>query len=200
MDTVSATTTCGLSPRGGGAIETMPPVRLSRALSVLYYAQGGYCAGCGQLVRRRGRAKRPAWVPSFDHVIPRSKGGTRVLTNGLLKHTGCNGARGDRAARGCDLLWQQVVLVALDVACARVDRESAVAQAEAKQRKLENEAISREMKLRTVHGFDGDRYRLWGVVRCTAARNQNSERDTIPVLIASDPRGHGATRLRAGSR
>jgi len=50
---------------------------------------------------------------SFDHVIPRSQGGTYVLSNGLAKHRRCNVARMDRPATGCDLIWHAAVLAKL---------------------------------------------------------------------------------------
>ena len=80
-------------------------------------AQMGICAGCGRAVAKPGR--RPPdhpLAPSFDHVIPRSRGGKDNLGNGLLKHRKCNGERGDRPATGCDRIWQFAVRSALGMA------------------------------------------------------------------------------------
>jgi hypothetical protein len=38
-------------------------------------------------------------------VWPKSAGGRRLLSNGLLKHQRCNQARANRPPTGCDILW-----------------------------------------------------------------------------------------------
>jgi 5-methylcytosine-specific restriction endonuclease McrA len=53
--------------------------------------------------------------PTFDHVIPRSRGGRTVLTNGLLKHQECNAKRGNENPTGCDLIWVEFVRARLAV-------------------------------------------------------------------------------------
>ncbi|WP_407695738.1 HNH endonuclease [Sphingomonas changnyeongensis] len=78
----------------------------------LYKAQSGICAGCGKRIVL-GQQGDPRKAASFDHVIPRSEGGRRVATNGLLKHAACNEARGNRPANGCDLIWHLVVSLRL---------------------------------------------------------------------------------------
>jgi 5-methylcytosine-specific restriction endonuclease McrA len=76
----------------------------------LRWAQFSVYAGCGKHLpsARRLRRHHPDY-PTFDHVLPRSAGGRRTLTNGLLKHQRCNQARADRAPTGCDLLWLLLV-------------------------------------------------------------------------------------------
>lgn len=78
-----------------------------RQRTVLHWAQNGLCAGCGQPVSLSGRA--PKSRATFDHVIPKSRGGARTLINGLLKHRGCNERRDDLPPTGCDRIWQALV-------------------------------------------------------------------------------------------
>lgn len=53
----------------------------------LFRQQGTRCWLCG---------KRMRWNEmSFDHIIPRSKGGDNSLDNLALAHVWCNNARGD---------------------------------------------------------------------------------------------------------
>ena len=82
----------------------------------LRWAQGSVCAGCGKHLpsARRTKKHHPDY-PTFDHVIPLSRGGKNRLTNGLLKHRICNAARGNRSASGCDLIWLAFVQARLSV-------------------------------------------------------------------------------------
>jgi 5-methylcytosine-specific restriction endonuclease McrA len=75
-------------------------------LRALRWAQNSVCAGCGTHVPSAKRLKQhdPAY-PTFDHVVPKSSGGQRRLSNGLLKHQRCNQARGNQRPTGCDVLW-----------------------------------------------------------------------------------------------
>jgi len=72
----------------------------------LRWAQGSVCAGCGKHLPSAGRVRHcdPDY-PTFDHVVPRSKGGTNRLENGILKHRLCNERRKDAPPTGCDLIW-----------------------------------------------------------------------------------------------
>jgi 5-methylcytosine-specific restriction endonuclease McrA len=102
--------------RIGSLGQSRMDVQLKRGwpLDRLRTAQRGICAGCGGQVPRRKRRKHPhPEAPTFDHVVPRSQGGTRALDNGLLKHNRCNSNRGSRPANGCDLIWHAVVLARL---------------------------------------------------------------------------------------
>ena len=51
---------------------------------------GNVCWLCGQPI---------AGLPSADHVIPRSKGGSDDIENLRPAHTGCNARRGNRVAK-----------------------------------------------------------------------------------------------------
>ena len=76
----------------------------------LRWAQCDLCAACGAFLPSGKRLPRHhPDSPTFDHVIARSKGGGRTLTNGLLKHQRCNQQRGQRPPTGCDLLWLDLV-------------------------------------------------------------------------------------------
>lgn len=83
--------------------------RRARLRQVLHWAQRGRCAGCGELMGlgKQAPRARPTY-PTFDHVMPKSQGGTGGLANGLLKHRACNEGRGDTPPTGCDRIWQRV--------------------------------------------------------------------------------------------
>ena len=84
----------------------MSSKRIKAQRRALRWAQGSICAGCGGHLPSATRVKcHDPDYPTFDHVVPRSKGGLRTLANGLLKHLRCNQARGDRPPNGCDRLW-----------------------------------------------------------------------------------------------
>lgn len=86
-----------------------------RQRMILHWAQNGFCAGCGLPVSLSVKApKSRTTYPTFDHVIPESQGGGRVLINGLLKHRGCNESRDNRPPSGCDRVWQALVRSRLD--------------------------------------------------------------------------------------
>jgi|ERR1700733_3970001 len=56
-------------------------------------AQNWRCCYCGG--RMDGRGTSPD-APTFEHVIPRSKGGPDTISNLVIAHTRCNVRRGDR--------------------------------------------------------------------------------------------------------
>jgi 5-methylcytosine-specific restriction endonuclease McrA len=59
-------------------------------------AQRGCCYLCGRLVTLK--------YATFDHVVPKSRGGGS-LANKLLAHKHCNGRKGNREPRPCELLY-----------------------------------------------------------------------------------------------
>jgi hypothetical protein len=77
-----------------------------RQLRTLRAVQQSICAGCGEFVPsfRKVHYNDPLY-PTFDHVTLRSLGGKRHLSNGLLKHRGCNQKRGTSPATACDMIW-----------------------------------------------------------------------------------------------
>ncbi len=75
-----------------------PDTPLFRAL---WAAQSGLCALCGApMPAHRGvLAHATLWKrlrPSFDHIRPRSKGGTGEAGNLQLAHAACNRRKGNR--------------------------------------------------------------------------------------------------------
>lgn len=136
-----------------------------RRILALLQAQGGFCAGCGNKVRQTAGNPDDPLAPTFDHFVPRSKGGTFQLGNGLLKHRRCNTKRGNGPPSGCDRIWLEVVRArrrkARKVALSVLTAEIAAAK---KQQALETRCAM-EAERRRVDGGDGWDYRLWGLVR-----------------------------------
>lgn len=54
-------------------------------------AQNWRCAHCGE--RMDGSGNSPD-APSFEHIVPKSKGGPDVISNFVIVHIRCNVARG----------------------------------------------------------------------------------------------------------
>ena len=85
--------------------------RRVRQRQILHWAQGGRCAGCGKLMGlKRGLPRDRPDYPTYDHIVPKCRGGGHGLINGLLKHFACNMRRGSDPPTGCDRIWHAVVL------------------------------------------------------------------------------------------
>jgi hypothetical protein len=79
-------------------------------------AQKGLCILCG--TRIFFDVELPDWAPqraSFDHVLPRSRGGVNV-GNRLAAHRRCNEDKGNRMPTGCELVWLAAVNAKLGIA------------------------------------------------------------------------------------
>lgn len=64
----------------------------------LLRSQGDLCAICGYrfaLADELSSDLQLEYSPTFDHVVPRSQGGSDELSNFRLVHYACNRARGD---------------------------------------------------------------------------------------------------------
>lgn len=141
------------------------PTDARRLRLILFHAQSGFCAGCGNKIRSKpGRSNDPL-APTFDHVCPRSKGGKSLVTNGLLKHRRCNAQRGDRPPTGCDRLWQIVVSARLKHAKSQALPEFYAERDRVRREELRAVRAAIIEAGRTVEGRDGVSYRLWGFVR-----------------------------------
>jgi 5-methylcytosine-specific restriction endonuclease McrA len=62
-------------------------------------AQGGFCGICGERLRNS---------PSFDHVVPRCRGGANA-GNRIVAHTPCNFRKADRMPTGCEVIMLAAV-------------------------------------------------------------------------------------------
>ena len=96
--------------------------RRIRQRRILHWAQNGRCAGCGEpMSLKRGFPRDRPSYPTYDHVVPKCRGGGHSLINGLLKHFVCNTRRGSDPPTGCDRIWHALVLERL-YSQAAVDR------------------------------------------------------------------------------
>ena len=85
------------------------PTQLRR----FFIAQNGLCPYCGRRIAlsapMRGRNIRPNHLhPSMDHVVARSRGGTRHIGNKVCACVWSNSQKRDRAARPCELLFAEI--------------------------------------------------------------------------------------------
>lgn len=72
-------------------------------------AQLGRCVLCGQtLDADTDLHMSDPLRPSFDHVMPRARGG-RDAGNRIAAHRKCNSDKGSRLPTGCELIWLSVV-------------------------------------------------------------------------------------------
>jgi 5-methylcytosine-specific restriction endonuclease McrA len=81
----------------------------SRHREMLFKAQDGQCALCGQVLD---------FAPKFgslDHCLPLSEGGRDHLGNLVLTHTECNRARSNDIPTGCEMVWLLAVNARLGV-------------------------------------------------------------------------------------
>lgn len=64
----------------------------------LFVQQNGLCHLCGEpmTLERKDRLRAPKNFASFDHLTPKSEGGTSYYTNLKLAHRSCNSARQSR--------------------------------------------------------------------------------------------------------
>lgn len=75
------------------------PTKEGSLMCRMLAAQGDVCGICGIKLRRN---------PSFDHVVPRCRGGGNV-GNRIVAHIACNNRKGDRAPNGCELVMLAAV-------------------------------------------------------------------------------------------
>ncbi len=77
-------------------------------MSMLRDYQGNRCYLCGALMAPAGDIlAHDNFMPSIDHVIPRSKGGTNRLGNVALAHKGCNNYKADRKPFACEKFYAE---------------------------------------------------------------------------------------------
>ena len=83
---------------------SVPPYK-PKMMERMIHAQGGICPMC--LGEMRYRPDLPPYHPAratFDHVVPRHKGGGNV-GNRIAAHLACNREKGCRLPTGCELVW-----------------------------------------------------------------------------------------------
>jgi 5-methylcytosine-specific restriction endonuclease McrA len=77
-------------------MKNMSSVRKRRLKDQLYAKQDGKCWLCDKVMSiGPGFVNHPK-MASFDHVIPRAKGGTNKVANLKLAHRDCNIRRGGK--------------------------------------------------------------------------------------------------------
>lgn len=75
---------------------TNDPQKRDELRTRLFEQQAGLCHLCEKpmTLERRDRAKAPKDFATFDHLDPKSNGGTSYYTNLKLAHRRCNSERG----------------------------------------------------------------------------------------------------------
>lgn len=76
---------------------------------LLFRLQGGRCYLCG---RSFGRVRGQ---PTFDHVVPRARGG-QDADNRLLAHLNCNEGKGNDEPRPCELIYLAAITAMAEAA------------------------------------------------------------------------------------
>lgn len=83
-------------------------VGLFRRNTILFY-QNHRCYLCGgTMARRKRKNDRKLWR-TLDHITPLCAGGKRGIGNVALAHSGCNGKKGSRWPRPCEILVGQAL-------------------------------------------------------------------------------------------
>jgi 5-methylcytosine-specific restriction endonuclease McrA len=112
--------------RGKPPSPTVPPKARSRRrlrpiardrflIEEMADAQGGRCVLCGwALIFDDDLPDHAPQRASFDHVIPRSRGGANH-GNRLAAHRKCNTEKGSRMPTGCELVWLAAVNAKLGI-------------------------------------------------------------------------------------
>lgn len=74
---------------------TNQPEQRDELREKLFVQQNGLCHLCGKpmTLSRENRKRAPKSFASFDHLVPKSAGGTSYWTNLKLAHRSCNSAR-----------------------------------------------------------------------------------------------------------
>lgn len=85
--------------------------QLTMRVAALVEAQDGCCAYCpAKFTTDDIDVDAPGVWPTFDHVIPKSKGGRNSLKNGLAACGPCNGRKGNRMPTKRELAIQARIL------------------------------------------------------------------------------------------
>lgn len=75
---------------------------------LLWKLQDLRCAGCGAVARINLGGRHPLRL-TVDEVVPRAKGGLRMLGNQVAMHRACNEAKADRLPNGCEIIMLHLV-------------------------------------------------------------------------------------------
>lgn len=79
-------------------------------MSMLRDYQNNHCYLCGQLMAPQGEMfAHDSKMPSLDHVVPKSRGGTNRLGNVALAHKRCNNEKADRLPSACEILFAKLM-------------------------------------------------------------------------------------------
>lgn len=77
-------------------------------MSILRDYQLNRCYLCGfDMAPQSEMFAHDATMPSLDHVIPKSKGGTNRLGNVALAHKQCNNRKADRVPTACEIFFAE---------------------------------------------------------------------------------------------
>jgi 5-methylcytosine-specific restriction endonuclease McrA len=89
------------------------PARETRLIERMAAIQLYRCILCGRDIDFEAHPNADA-APSFDHVVPKTRGGGNV-GNRLAAHRRCNTEKSNDLPNGCEILWLAVVNAKLGV-------------------------------------------------------------------------------------
>ena len=100
-----------------GRKKKKPASSTSLMVQALVIAQGGRCAYCPrEFTDDDIDVDGPATWPTFDHVVPKSRGGSNNIKNGLAACIPCNGKKGNRKPTKAELaILARITPIALPI-------------------------------------------------------------------------------------
>lgn len=100
-----------------GRKKKKPASSTSLMVQALVIAQGGKCAYCPrEFTDDDIDVDGPATWPTFDHVVPKSRGGSNSIKNGLAACIPCNGQKGNRKPTKAELaMLARITPIALPI-------------------------------------------------------------------------------------
>lgn len=84
-------------------------------MSILTDYQNNHCYLCSRRMAPVGELfAHDSIMPSLDHVLPKSRGGTNRLGNVALAHKKCNNEKADRMPTACEVFYAEQMLACFE--------------------------------------------------------------------------------------